>query len=162
MLVILPIRSLLLYTVFGMSTYSMFTFLLTASPLELQFLSVLLNMCSVGIGLYIAFQYIPQILKAIEDGKCTCGDHASEACEASETGEDFDADTDTDTDSEIYIQQDRVVQEKDGKLVVTITYVPVLETDESEEVREMVEKSPQEESPTEETTEFAELLKKDN
>jgi hypothetical protein len=114
-------------------------------------MAVLLNLCSLGIGLYIAIQYMPL------DRCNSCDLQENYDATESTSANTIDSDSDSDADSELYVQQDRQVEEKGGKLVVTITYVPVLETE--EEVREMVEKSPLEESPTEETTEFEELLK---
>ena len=163
MLVILPVKSLLLYLAMGMSTYSMITFLLTASPLEIQFLGVLLNFCSVGFGIYMTTVWFPQIsaqLAQIGEGReCLC-------CEDAEDAEDEEDEEDAEDAAETYEQTDRQVVEKDGTLIITTTFRKVhseSDTDSTstvEEVREMIEKTPPQESPTEMTTEFADLLKR--
>jgi hypothetical protein len=157
MLLILPIRSLLLYGAVGLSTYSMFVFLLTASPLELHFMWILMNLCSVGIGLYLVLNALYGIVCDFEKETSDCHNTYT----AASTDDSLD---DAATDSTLhYVEEDRVVEEKNGKLIMTITYAPLFpiptKADEcEEELREMVEKSPLEESPTEETTEFADLL----
>lgn len=155
MLVVLPVRTVLLYLAMGMSTYSTVTFLFAASPLEIQMVSTLLNLCTLGIGMYLVFEAIPTLFAKMEGLECRCAaateDSRSEACSEACSHSSKESES-------LFVQTDRQVREWDGSLVVTTTYKAV---DDVEEVREMVEKSPLQESPTEETTEFAELLKKD-
>lgn len=169
MLLVVPVKTLLTYFAFGMSTYSLFTFLLTASPLEIQFLGVLLNLVSVGLGIFIASRIINELAEmehAISQmggcRVCRCCDgtieennnqYSEEDTEATEVAEA----TESEETPELYVQTQRHVEEVDGKLIITTTYESILE-DETEEVREMVENSPTEPSPTEETAEFADLL----
>lgn len=158
MLVVLPVRTVLLYVAMSLSTYSTVTFLFAATPLEIQMVSVLLNLCTVGMGMYLAFQVVPALFAKMEGMECRCEDASTEGSEASEAIVDDSASDASKHSESLYVQTDRRVIEREGILIVTTTYKPV---DEVEEVREMVEKSPLQESPTEETTEFAELLKKD-
>ncbi len=178
MLVILPVKSLLLYLAMGMSTYSMITFLLTANPLEIQFLGLLLNFCSVGFGIYMATVWFPQVsaqLAQIGEGReCRCYED-SEYTDDADDSEDSEHTEDTedaeDSENVVYEQTDRQVVEKDGALIITTTFRKVQSDSDSisdtdststvEEVREMIEKSPLQESPKEITTEFADLLKRD-
>ncbi len=175
MLLVVPVRTLLLYFGFGVCSYSMFTFLLTATPLELKFMAILLNLISVGLGVYVAFRKVvdmehtmPEITGGCRVCRCCIGtlaytddaleaEDAEEAAEAAEEAEEAveEAVEDETKEEDIYVQTTRRVEEKDGVLIVTTTYEPVSET---EEVREMVEKTPTEPSPTEETAEFADLL----
>jgi hypothetical protein len=170
MLLVVPVKTLFMYLAIGMSSYSLFTFLLTASPLELQFMMIFTNLCSLGVGIIVVFQYIPQILDAVgtllelsmnskSDSKCNedalFEDH-QDAVEAEEAEEDEEMEEEAE---KVYVQTSRHVEEKDGRLIITTTYEPATaEADETEEVREMVELSPPQESPTEETAEFADLL----
>jgi len=153
MLVVLPVRTVLLYLAMGMSTYSTVTFLFAATPLEIQMVGTLMNMCTLGIGMYLVFQVVPALFAKVEGLKCTCEIHEK----AEEAVIDDSASDSTKHSESLYVETDRQVRERDGTLVVTTTYKAV---DEIEEIREMVE-TPLQESPTEETTEFAELLKKD-
>jgi hypothetical protein len=170
MLLVVPVKTLFMYLAIGMSSYSLFTFLLTASPLELQFMMVMVNLCSLGVGIIVAFHHIPQILDAVgallefsmnskSDHQCNTDalfeDH-EDAVEAKEAEEDEKMEEEVE---KVYVHTSRHVEEKDGTLIITTTYEPTTaEADETEEVREMVELSPPQESPTEETGEFADLL----
>jgi hypothetical protein len=168
MLLVVPVKTLFMYLAIGWSSYSLFTFLLTASPLELQFITVLTNLFSLGLGIVVVFHHIPQILDSIgavlELSMNSKSDNQRNADalfeDQAEDAEDVD-DEDMSEKESVYVQTSRHVEEKDGRLIITTTYEPATaEADETEEVREMVELSPPQESPTEETTEFSDLLNK--
>jgi len=96
---------------------------------------------------------------------------ANEANEANEDNETNEANEDSEDREGTGIQKNRVVEERGGRVVVTITYTPVLDIGNScdagndvnadaNELREIVETSHPHEDHIEETTEFADLLHK--
>ena len=137
MYLLLPVKSLLAYCAVGLSSASLIMFLLTASPLEIQFLGVFLNALSAGLGFCMVYHFLPAILERLEDEK---QEEDCEKCRECRCIQDHDT--------------QRTVEERDGSLYVTAAV---------EELRELAE-APVVAPPVEETAEFADLLaeKKDN
>ena len=134
-MLLLPVKSVLLVSTVGFSLYSFVAFLVTATPLEIQFLCAILNVFTAGIGMCTVFHFLPEIL------------HRLDKLEAMENA--------SASDVSIYTIHDRHVES--GNMITT-TFGAT-----TEELREMVESFPPPEE-SEETAEFADLLaeKKEN
>lgn len=137
MFVVVPVITLLFYCATGTVT-----FLLTAHSCEIQLVGIVLTAVSVCIG-FLTLRILAQLEKI--EGLCKkWGDCDSCFCTSSCTS----------SCRSIGCEETRIVEEVDGRLVITTTLNPM---DIEDKLLEMLE-TPEEKPPIEDTTEFADLL----
>jgi hypothetical protein len=159
MFLVLPVKTLLLLTAVGVSSYSFVSWIFSVSFFEMiVYCSILSAISSAGTFLLIGTTILQNETEADPVYCMKCGKSYG-----------FDSDA-------MYAQQHRVAVEKDGTMIITTVFRPKwgesIEQNEEceareegdvetvEEIRERLEKEESLPSPVEETNEFADLLKK--